>query len=63
MVLQAIHKEIIESKYRDKVRYFYQKNKGASAVRNMGIKESKGECLVFLDADEWFAFKKNIFFR
>lgn len=40
-------KEIIESKYRDKVRYFYQENKGASAVRNMGIKESKGECLVF----------------
>lgn len=48
-------REIIESKYKNKVRYFYQENKGAPTARNKGIKESKGEYLAFLDADDWFA--------
>jgi len=47
-------REIIETKYKDKVRYFYQENSGAPVARNKGIKESKGEYLVFLDADDWF---------
>lgn len=47
-------KTIIETKYGSKVRYFYQKNKGAPAARNKGIAESVGEYLVFLDADDIF---------
>jgi glycosyltransferase involved in cell wall biosynthesis len=47
-------REIIETKYKNKVRYFYQENKGAPAARNKGIKESKGEYLAFLDADDYF---------
>ena len=48
-------KELIESKYKDKVRYFYQMNRGAPAARNKGLRESQGEYLVFLDADDWLA--------
>ncbi len=35
------------------VKYIYQANQGLSAARNTGIKNSKGEFLVFLDADDW----------
>jgi len=35
------------------VRYVYQTNQGLSAARNTGIKHSKGEFLIFLDADDW----------
>ena len=35
-----------------KVRYIYKTNRGVSAARNTGIKESKGEWIVFLDADD-----------
>ena len=35
------------------VRYIYQNNAGLSASRNKGILESKGEYLLFLDADDW----------
>jgi glycosyltransferase involved in cell wall biosynthesis len=36
-----------------KVKYIYQQNSGLSAARNTGIKHSKGEFLIFLDADDW----------
>jgi len=35
------------------VKYIYQTNKGLSAARNTGIKNSKGDFLIFLDADDW----------
>lgn len=34
------------------VRSLHQCNRGLSAARNKGIRESKGSCLVFLDADD-----------
>jgi glycosyltransferase involved in cell wall biosynthesis len=33
--------------------YIYQENQGRSAARNVGIQQSKGTYLVFLDADDW----------
>ncbi len=40
------------------VRYLYQDNRGASAARNLGIKEAQGDILCFLDSDDWWDRKK-----
>jgi glycosyltransferase involved in cell wall biosynthesis len=41
----------VASRY-PRVRCIWQENQGLSAARNTGIRESKGEFLVFLDADD-----------
>ena len=44
---------MVKKKY-DSLKLIQQKNKGASAARNSGIKASSGEWICFLDSDdEW----------
>ena len=37
-----------------RIRLFQQKNSGASAARNKGIEESRGEFICFLDSDDFY---------
>ena len=40
------------SKYKN-IKYYYINNSGVSNARNVGIKKSKGEYIVFIDADDY----------
>jgi glycosyltransferase involved in cell wall biosynthesis len=42
------------SAYRDAIRVVQQVNGGLSSARNTGIRESRGEFVAFLDADDWW---------
>lgn len=44
--------EVLESRYGDRIHYYYQSNQGRSAARNLGIRVSTGDCLLFLDSDD-----------
>ena len=45
-------RQVIES-YRDSIEVIFQKNQGACAARNAGLKIASGEWVKFLDADDW----------
>ena len=50
--------ENLQIKYSKKIRVFHQQNKGVSSARNFGIKQSKGEYIAFIDADDvWLPHK------
>jgi glycosyltransferase involved in cell wall biosynthesis len=43
---------ILSERYGDRIRYYNQQNQGASAARNRGIEEARGEWIAFLDSDD-----------
>jgi glycosyltransferase involved in cell wall biosynthesis len=45
-------RDIVESFSQKGVRYIYQENRGPGAARNCGIRETSGELIAFLDADD-----------
>ena len=47
-------KEVVSSYEDDRIKYYYQKNKGRSSARNHGIQKSKGEYICFLDDDDYY---------
>ena len=38
----------------DRIKYFYQKNQGGGAARNLGISKAKGDYLICLDSDDLY---------
>lgn len=38
----------------DRIRIFTQENQGPAVARNLGIRESKGDYIIFLDSDDYF---------
>ncbi len=52
-------KEILDIYIQDnKIKYIYQENRGLAAARNTGIRNSKGNFLSFLDADDLYCPEK-----
>lgn len=46
--------QIIRNFTDNRLKYFYKKNEGASATRNFGIEQSKGNWISFLDSDDYW---------
>lgn len=51
-------RKLIQSFPDERIRYFYQGNRGVSVARNKGIVESKGDLIAFLDSDDCWKEKK-----
>jgi glycosyltransferase involved in cell wall biosynthesis len=45
------HTHQVVEKYRDKIKYLFQINKGPAAARNFGIQNSEGNFICFLMTD------------
>jgi glycosyltransferase involved in cell wall biosynthesis len=47
--------------YMDRIRYIYQENSGVSHARNVGIRDSTGQLIAFLDSDDrWLPDKLQV---
>jgi glycosyltransferase involved in cell wall biosynthesis len=44
--------ELLAARYRDRIRYIYQENRGLSAARNTGTRQAQGEFINYCDADD-----------
>jgi len=53
--------EALVARYGDKVQYYKQRNGGLGVARNAGLDRATGDCMAFLDSDDyWFDFKLEL---